>query len=113
MASLYSISQGPSICPRIQNSPPSQQVAVTLTVGFSGIPHFAHLKHVKCLSGRDVPFDIGTGKTVYNVRSTVDLYRSQDVQLPEATLDSQSPIIAMCNSWRGSRIDVTNAEVLR
>ncbi|KAL8723049.1 MAG: hypothetical protein Q9225_000591 [Loekoesia sp. 1 TL-2023] len=26
---------------------------------FSGISTFAHLKHVKCLSNRDVPFDIG------------------------------------------------------
>ncbi|KAI4107188.1 MAG: hypothetical protein L6R37_001765 [Teloschistes peruensis] len=27
--------------------------------GFSGISTFAHLKHVKCLSDRDSPFDIG------------------------------------------------------
>ncbi|KAK0511635.1 hypothetical protein JMJ35_006208 [Cladonia borealis] len=27
--------------------------------GFSGISTFAHLKHVKCLSERDTPFDIG------------------------------------------------------
>ncbi|KAI4133363.1 MAG: hypothetical protein LQ338_000263 [Usnochroma carphineum] len=26
---------------------------------FSGVSTFAHLKHVKCLSNRDVPFDIG------------------------------------------------------
>ena len=26
---------------------------------FSGISHFAHLKHVKCLSERDTPYDIG------------------------------------------------------
>ncbi|KAL8944620.1 MAG: hypothetical protein Q9216_000317 [Gyalolechia sp. 2 TL-2023] len=26
---------------------------------FSGISTFAHLKHVKCLSNRDIPFDIG------------------------------------------------------
>ncbi|KAI4288535.1 MAG: hypothetical protein L6R35_002205 [Caloplaca aegaea] len=27
--------------------------------GFSGVSTFAHLKHVRCLSERDVPFDIG------------------------------------------------------
>ena len=27
--------------------------------GFSGVSTFAHLKHVKCLSERDIPFDIG------------------------------------------------------
>ncbi|KAI4117869.1 MAG: hypothetical protein LQ345_001987 [Seirophora villosa] len=27
--------------------------------GFSGLSTFAHLKHVRCLSERDVPFDIG------------------------------------------------------
>ena len=26
---------------------------------FSGISTFAHLEHIKCLSARDVPFDIG------------------------------------------------------